>query len=125
MTLLHILLLFFNILFLFNVKIFLQHDKLEFPDHMGKDCRDFLGSLLNRNPQIRLGYNGVEEIKAHQYFSNIDWELLDAKKLEPPYKPDVDGVSFFWFFLVFFGFLFFVLFVLCSIFLTFCFFFVF
>ena len=65
---------------------------------MGKDCRDFLGSLLNRNPQIRLGYNGVEEIKAHQYFSNIDWELLDAKKLEPPYKPDVDGVSFFWFF---------------------------
>ena len=41
------------------------NDKLQFPETMNAQCRAFLGSLLNRNPEERLGYNGVDEIKAH------------------------------------------------------------
>jgi serine/threonine protein kinase len=67
------------------------HDPLQFPDHMSRDCRDFLGGLLDRKPTQRLGYNGVDEIKAHQYFSNIDWEKLDKLEMEPPFKPKVKG----------------------------------
>jgi len=69
------------------------HDKLEFPDHMNTECKDFLRSLLIRDPNLRLGYNGVDEIKAHQYFQNIDWVKLDKKELDPPYRPDVKSDS--------------------------------
>lgn len=64
-------------------------EKLKFPEHMSLDARDFLGQLLNRDPRARLGFNGVEEIKAHPYFSNIQWDALLRKELTPPYQPKV------------------------------------
>ena len=39
------------------------------------------------------GYNGVDEIKAHAYFSDIDWIKLDKMEMEPPYKPNVENES--------------------------------
>lgn len=33
--------------------------------------------------------NGVNDIKTHRYFNNIDWNLLLSKKLPVPYKPNV------------------------------------
>ena len=28
-----------------------------------------------------------EDVKGHEFFSGIDWELLEAGEVEPPFKP--------------------------------------
>ena len=35
----------------------------------------------------RLGRNGAEEIKAHAFFKNLDWDKLRA--MTPPYIPQI------------------------------------
>ena len=38
------------------------------------------------------GPQGAAEIKNHPFFTNhIDWQLLLAKKVQPPFKPDVSS----------------------------------
>ena len=39
--------------------------------------QDIIAQLLVRNPEKRLGSRaGAEEVKAHPFFSEIDWGLL-------------------------------------------------
>lgn len=65
-------------------------DPLRFPSDMSSDARDILRGLLTRDPSQRLGVNGAEEIKRHPFFAkHIDWKLLLAKKIQPPFKPSV------------------------------------
>lgn len=33
----------------------------------------------------------AEEIKEHEFFKDIDWNLLAKKKMEPPFIPKLDG----------------------------------
>lgn len=42
--------------------------------------------LLNRNPSKRLGAGagGAAEIKAHAFFKDIEWDVVQARKLEMP-----------------------------------------
>ena len=50
--------------------------------------------LLERNPTKRLGcMEEVEPIRGHAFFREIDWNLLDRRKLKPPFKPQVVCVS--------------------------------
>ncbi|KAK0526466.1 Serine/threonine-protein kinase [Tilletia horrida] len=67
-------------------------DPLRFGEEVKPDARDLLVQLLERDPRKRLGSqaNGAQLIKAHPFFSkHIDWELLLAKKVQPPFKPAV------------------------------------
>ncbi len=49
--------------------------------------------LLNRNPSTRLGYMEKDNpIRKHPFFWEIDWDKLDKKQLEPPFKPQVVGL---------------------------------
>lgn len=50
-----------------------------------------LTSLLMKKPKERLGYNGVQEIKDHEFFETIDWAKLASKNVRPPFKPRVLG----------------------------------
>lgn len=71
-------------------------DPLRFGDEVHTDARSLLTLLLNRDPSKRLGNgsNGAQDIKNHDFFKkHIDWKLLLAKKVQPPFKPSV--VSFF------------------------------
>jgi len=43
--------------------------------------------LIQRKPEDRLGYNGIQEIKYHPFFKKVDWELLSHRKLLPPFLP--------------------------------------
>lgn len=45
--------------------------------------------MLARNPEQRLGFNGIEQIKEHAWFADIDWVKLQQKKLKAPYVPMV------------------------------------
>lgn len=48
---------------------------------------DFLIINTFIKPASRLGYYGPQEVKQHLFFTEIDWELLYQKKIEPPFKP--------------------------------------
>lgn len=66
-------------------------EPLTFPSHdiVPGAARDLLTRLLDRDPQRRLGANGAAEIKAHHFFSNIDWRKLLQRKYEPSFRPNV------------------------------------
>ncbi|KAJ9649454.1 Serine/threonine-protein kinase [Coniosporium apollinis] len=63
--------------------------KVRFPrDALSTEGRNFVKGLLNRNPKHRLGAIGdAEELKAHPFFADIDWDALGKKNLVPPFKP--------------------------------------
>lgn len=66
------------------------NDTLRFGEEVGPDARHLLTGLLTRDPNLRLGVNGAEEIKRHPFFSkHIDFNMLAAKKIQPPFKPSV------------------------------------
>ncbi|KAI9663361.1 MAG: Serine/threonine-protein kinase [Alyxoria varia] len=63
--------------------------KVRFPrDALSNEGRNFVKGLLNRNPKHRLGANSdAEELKAHPFFADIDWDALAKKNVVPPFKP--------------------------------------
>jgi len=64
-------------------------EPLWFPDYFSENARSLLNRLLERNPKKRIG-NGpsdAEEIKQHPFFESVDWNKLDGKQIEPPFRP--------------------------------------
>lgn len=47
--------------------------------------------LLNKNPNQRLGCQSSawKEVKLHPFFKEINFRMLEAGLVEPPFKPDV------------------------------------
>jgi len=33
----------------------------------------------------------AEEVKSHPFFAEVDWKLLHEKKIDPPFKPKLNG----------------------------------
>ncbi|PNH10104.1 Protein kinase DC2 [Tetrabaena socialis] len=66
----------------------LQHD-LAFPPHIGPWAKDLINRLLNPDPTKRLGcgVDGVQGIKDHDWFRNLEWGYIAAKAYMPPYVP--------------------------------------
>jgi len=60
---------------------------IEMPDEMEESAKDIILRFLDKNSDTRL--QNLEEIKAHPYFSTINWEALYNKTLEVPYVPNV------------------------------------
>ena len=69
----------------------IQHGDLRFPQRnpLSKEAQDIISKLLERDPSIRLGARGVEEVKSHPYFEGINWTLLEQKKLPTPFQPKI------------------------------------
>ena len=40
---------------------------------------DFVNKLLKRNKESRLGFNGIEELKKHDWLKSINWRKLSRK----------------------------------------------
>ena len=61
---------------------------LKIPDNIkvSKEAEDLIKKMIN-NPNIRLGKNGADEIKAHPFFKGIDWENI--RKTVPPFIPEL------------------------------------
>ena len=66
----------------------------DIPDDWSNDSMDFINKLLQRKPQKRLGYNGIDEIKNHQWMSDIDWDSLFKKKIQAPFIPPANKENF-------------------------------
>ncbi|KAL9658304.1 hypothetical protein ABK040_015624 [Willaertia magna] len=48
---------------------------------------DLLDRLLLKKPEERLGSAGIQEIKSHPFFDDVDWDLMLQKQITPPFKP--------------------------------------
>ena len=58
---------------------------LKIPTNTSESCNDILRKLLEKNPDKRLGsLKGAEEIKAHEFFNGIDWDIVERKELILP-----------------------------------------
>eukprot|EP00486_Rosalina_sp_Unknown_P000958 CAMPEP_0201567764 /NCGR_PEP_ID=MMETSP0190_2-20130828/8393_1 /ASSEMBLY_ACC=CAM_ASM_000263 /TAXON_ID=37353 /ORGANISM="Rosalina sp." /LENGTH=648 /DNA_ID=CAMNT_0047988113 /DNA_START=111 /DNA_END=2057 /DNA_ORIENTATION=+ len=55
-------------------------------------AKSILKGLLCKNPKKRMGANGIEEIKQHPWFDSIDFGLLEAGYLDPPFVPSLDEI---------------------------------
>ncbi|RKP09853.1 kinase-like domain-containing protein, partial [Thamnocephalis sphaerospora] len=65
------------------------HERVRFPSFVGKAARALITGLLERNPNLRLGSRGAEEVKRQPYFKNIDWGKVYRKEYPTPFNPDV------------------------------------
>jgi len=61
--------------------------KLVIPSTVPADAKSLIEELLVRDPEKRL--SDPVKIKGHPFFKGIDWDLLLAKELTPPYIPPV------------------------------------
>ena len=60
--------------------------------HASKHCEMFLRGMLHKNPDERLGaLNDFEEMKAHVFFSSIDFDKLEKREIVPPFVPEVQS----------------------------------
>lgn len=60
--------------------------------YFSADASHLLQNLLKKKPEERIGCRkqGVAELKAHSWFKDIDWDLLEDKLIKPPYVPDTE-----------------------------------
>lgn len=65
---------------------------IKFPNHtkVSDEAKDFILRCTEKDPRKRLGSkHGIEEIKNHPWFVNIDWARLAKKEVLPPFKPNL------------------------------------
>ena len=66
----------------------IMHGELHFPDKVSPVARSIISLLLEKDPVKRLGSKGgVLEVRAHPFFSDIDWQALLEKRYTAPWIP--------------------------------------
>jgi len=63
-------------------------------DIISDSARDLLTKMLAKDKSERLGFHSdIQEIKQHHFFKTIDWDLLEQRKVTPPFVPQLnDGI---------------------------------
>ncbi|XP_022625267.1 G protein-coupled receptor kinase 5-like [Seriola dumerili] len=61
-----------------------------YDDKFYKEVKALCSSLLTKDPQLRLGCQGAKggEVQSHPFFQQINFRMLEAGLVEPPFKPD-------------------------------------
>merc|ERR1711981_1227929 len=69
--------------------------KILFPKGFDRDAKSLVKHLLVADLSKRYGNlkRGVQDIKKHRWFKNLDWKTLIEKRLPVPYKPIVKSES--------------------------------
>ncbi|XP_056603822.1 protein kinase C theta type [Triplophysa dalaica] len=62
-----------------------------YPRWLTRDTRDLLVKLFVREPERRLGVKG--NIRQHVFFRDTDWNALENRQVEPPFRPTVKSPS--------------------------------
>jgi RAC serine/threonine-protein kinase len=67
-------------------------ETVTFPETtIGDEAADVINKLLRKDARIRLGCGAadVKEVMEHPFFRDINWNDVAAKKLTPPFVPDL------------------------------------
>ena len=86
-----------------RMQYLIQECPVTFPDkdrlgfEVSDVAKDIISKLLDKDKSKRLGAkDDVTEILAHPFFAGLNIEALLAKKIDPPYKPEIgDDLNFF------------------------------
>ncbi|KAJ7413908.1 hypothetical protein BTVI_42080 [Pitangus sulphuratus] len=75
------------------------NDEVVYPTWLQQDAVAILKAFMTKNPTMRLGSPGLggeSAILRHPYFKDLDWDLLNQRQMEPPFRPRIkskDDVS--------------------------------
>jgi len=50
-------------------------------------CRSLLEGLFIKDPNTRLGFNNIDEVKKHPWFTGVSWEAVLNKQYKAPFVP--------------------------------------
>jgi len=67
--------------------------KIVFPKIFDKNAKALVKKLLTADLGKRYGNlkNGVDDIKQHKWFKDINWQTLEEKKIQAPFRPSAKG----------------------------------
>ncbi|KAG5448812.1 Calcium-independent protein kinase C [Clonorchis sinensis] len=75
---------------LFNA---ISYEEVTYPPNLHPDAVDIMSKFLLKSPARRLGCVAVDggelAIQCHPFFREIDWEILEERRIRPPFRPKV------------------------------------
>ena len=70
------------------------HKPLRLRTNVSETVRDLLEHLLQKEPKLRMGYEGdFATISRHPFFRPVDWPMLMERRVRPPYNQNVVRLS--------------------------------
>jgi len=69
----------------------ISEQNVSYPKSMSREAKELCKALLTKNPGRRLGCSaqGEDEIRNNQFFRMINWEKIEAREVQPPFKPKI------------------------------------